>query len=91
MSIRPLTGMVQALLSPGALTAAFISLISSSLEIVSEVIWRRMRFAHSGAQEEYHVSTGRHWERGLSVMSVSSIDRGAGSVAVSALPAFPRT
>ena len=35
------------------------------------------------------VMPGRHWSRGLNWMVVSNISIGAGSVAVSALPALP--
>jgi hypothetical protein len=37
------------------------------------------------------VMPGRHWSRGLSWMVVSNISIGAGSVAVSARPALPKT
>ncbi len=37
------------------------------------------------------VIPGRHWSRGLSWMVVSNISSGAGSVAVSARPALPKT
>ncbi len=48
MSMRPLMGMVQALLMPGTLRAAFISRTSSSFEMASGVMWRRMGLSHSG-------------------------------------------
>ena len=57
----------------------------------SGVIGRKTGFSHSGAHPEYHVGTRRHSACGLSVMTVSSIDSGAGSVLVSARPALPRT
>ena len=44
-----------------------------------------------GAHPEYHVSTRRHSDVGLSVITVSSIESGAGSVLVSARPALPST
>ena len=44
-----------------------------------------------GAHPEYHVWTRRHSEAGLSVITVSSIESGAGSVLVSARPALPST
>jgi hypothetical protein len=50
-----------------------------------------MDFTNSGAQGEYQVSTLRHCDFGLSVITVSSIESGAGSVEVSARPAFPST
>ncbi len=37
------------------------------------------------------VMPARHWSRGLNWMVVSNISSGAGSVAVSARPAFPKT
>ena len=52
---------------------------------------RSTRFIHSGAQPEYHVSIRRHSDVGLSVITVSSIESGAGSVLVSARPALPST
>jgi hypothetical protein len=65
MSMRPLIGIVHALLTPGIFSARFIWLTSSSVEIVSGVMWRNTLFAHSGAQAEYQVSTCRHAERGF--------------------------
>ena len=50
-----------------------------------------MRFAHSGDHDEYQVSTLRHSDFGFRMMTVSSIESGAGSVEVSARPAFPST
>ena len=52
---------------------------------------RNTGFSHPGAHPEYQVGTRRHSECGLSVMTVSSIDSGAGSVLVSARPALPST
>ncbi len=91
MSIRPLIGMVQALERPGSFSASFIWLTSSAVEMVSGVIRRKIGLSQSGAQEEYQVSTFRHSLFGLRVIRVSSIERGAGSVDVSARPAFPST
>ena len=91
MSIRPLTGMVHALLRPGIFNARFISAMSSSREMWSGVIRRNSGFIHSGAHDEYQVAFLRHSLSGFNVITVSSIDSGAGSVAVSALPAFPST
>ncbi len=68
MSMRPLIGIVHALVTPGSATAASISAISRS-----------------------QVMPGRHSSTGLRVMVVSNMSRGAGSVAVSALPALPST
>ncbi len=50
-----------------------------------------MDFSQSGAQEEYHRGTSRHWSSGLSWITVSIMENGAGSVAVSARPALPKT
>ena len=55
------------------------------------MIWRSKAFAHSGAHEEYQVSAFRHSDLGLRMITVSSMESGAGSVEVSALPAFPST
>ena len=68
MSIRPLIGIVQALVTPGMLTAESISAIRRS-----------------------KVIPGRHCDSGLSVIVVSNMSSPAGSVAVSARPAFPHT
>ena len=91
MSMRALIGIVQALETPGSFTAAFNWSTSCSGDIVSGVKRRNSGLSHSGDQEEYQVGTLRHSERGLSVMTVSSIDSGAGSVEVSARPALPST
>ena len=91
MSIRALIGIVQALDTPGSLSASFIWSTSSSVEMRSGVNGRKTGFSHSGAQPEYHVGTRRHSDCGLSVMTVSSIESGAGSVDVSARPALPST
>jgi hypothetical protein len=45
---------------------------------------------HSGAHE-YQTSRFRHSDWGFKTTMVSSLERGAGSVAVSARPALPRT
>ncbi len=91
MSIRPLMGIVQALTRPGRLRAWFIWLMRSSWEMWSGVICLKMERAQPGAQPEYQVSAFRHSDFGLRMMTVSSMDRGAGSVDVSARPALPRT
>jgi len=52
---------------------------------------RNTAFSHSGAQEEYQVSALRHSDLGLRITTVSSMDKGAGSVEVSARPALPST
>ena len=91
MSMRPLTGIVQELERPGSLSASFSCSTSWSCDRRSEVSGRSTGFNHSGAQAEYQVSTRRHSDRGFSVITVSIIDRGAGSVEVSARPALPST
>jgi hypothetical protein len=91
MSIRALMGMVQAFETPGIWRRAFNSLTSSSCEMRSGVMRRSTGFSHAGAQSEYHVSLARHSLSGLSRMTVSNIDSGAGSVEVSARPALPKT
>ena len=57
----------------------------------SGVMCRKTALAHSGAQEEYQVSVLRHSDLGLRIITVSSMDSGAGSVEVSARPALPST
>ena len=52
---------------------------------------RNTGFSHSGAQAEYQVRRGRHSDLGFSVITVSSMESGAGSVDVSARPALPST
>jgi len=47
--------------------------------------------ASSSDSSRSRVSPGRHAERGLSITTVSTIESGAGSVEVSARPAFPKT
>ncbi|MNV47790.1 hypothetical protein D3C71_1396670 [compost metagenome] len=47
--------------------------------------------ASSSATSLSMVMPGRHWSRGLKRMVVSSMVSGAGSVALSALPALPNT
>ncbi len=91
MSIRALIGIVHAFDTPGSLSASLSWLTSSSVEMRSDENGRNTGFIHSGAHPEYHVGTRRHSEWGLSVMTVSSIDSGAGSVLVSARPALPST
>jgi len=91
MSMRPFTGMVQALETPGRLSASFIRATSSSRERVSGVMTRSAPFIQSGAQDEYQVSFFRHSDLGFRVITVSSMESGAGSVEVSALPALPNT
>jgi hypothetical protein len=91
MSMRALIGIVQALDSPGRRSASFISETRPSVEMWSAVMVRKAGFSHSGAHDEYQVGTLRHADFGFKVTTVSSIESGAGSVGVSARPAFPRT
>ncbi len=88
ISMRPLMGMVQPLARPGICSAAFIWLMSCSCEMRSGVMWRSTAASQPGAQPEYHVSTCRHCDLGLRVITVSSIESGAGSVAVSRAARF---
>src|SRR3954463_3336993 len=90
MSIRFLMGMVQALVCPGRVSFAFISFTSSSHDVVSGQRGRRTGLTKSG-QDEYQRGRVRHWEVGLSTTTVSIIEKGAGSVDVSARPALPKT
>ena len=83
--------MVQAFVTPGTSSAWFNSATNCSCEMWSGVMCRKTFFSNSGAQAEYHVGTRRHAENGFSVITVSSIESGAGSVAVSARPALPST
>ena len=92
MSMRALMGMVQAFVWPGMRSAWSISATSSSQVIRSRQTRRRTAsFSHSGAQPEYQRSFGRHSESGFSWTTVSIIEKGAGSVEVSARPALPWT
>ncbi len=84
-------GMVQALEVPGIFSASFISSTSCSLETWSGVIRPKTGLSHFGAQGSYHVLTFRHSCGGLRVITVSIIEKGAGSVEVSARPALPST
>jgi hypothetical protein len=47
--------------------------------------------SHSGAQDEYQRSLARHCSCGLRTTVVSIMEKGAGSVEVSARPALPKT
>src|SRR3954470_24381619 len=91
MSMRALMGVVHALETPGSLTAELSSSTSCSGDIVSGVTWRNNGLSQSGDHLEYHVGTLRHSDLGFRVITVSNIERGAGSVEVSARPAFPAT
>src|SRR6266508_6688326 len=52
---------------------------------------RKTPASQGGAQDEYHRGTFGHSDSGLSTMTVSIMEKGAGSVAVSARPALPKT
>ena len=92
MSMRFLMGMTQAFVVPGICSRSFISATSSSQERRSGHRRRRsVAFSHSGAHPEYHLSFARHSAGGRSVTTVSIMESGAGSVEVSARPAFPCT
>jgi hypothetical protein len=53
MSMRPLTGIVHALLTPGICSARSMRPMSSSYEIRSGHMRRRTAFKNPGAQDEY--------------------------------------
>lgn len=90
--MRALMGMVQALVVPGIWRAPFISVTSSSQDRRSGQIRRHTRLlSHSGDHEEYQRRFGRHSLGGFRTTVVSIIENGAGSVEVSARPAFPKT
>ena len=91
MSIRPLIGIVQAFVVPGIFSARSISSMSSSYVIRSRQTCRRTADSHSGAHGENQRSFGRHSSSGFRMTVVSIIERGAGSVEVSARPALPKT
>src|SRR5450759_1898602 len=91
MSMRPLIGIVQALLTPGMRTASSIWLTRSSQEMRSGQMGRNAGSIHAGTRPEYHLGSCRHLPCGFSTMVVSIIENGAGSVDVSARPALPIT
>ncbi len=96
ISMRVLMGMVHALVTPGIFTAVLRSEMRSSIVMGTSCGQRRSRkeATDSGAQSEYQRSMRflRQRERSCSSMIVvSTIDRGAGSVADSARPIFPKT
>ena len=64
---------------------------SSSQEIRSGQTVRRTAFTGRGAQDEYHRGFARHASGGFRRTVVSIIEKGAGSVEVSARPALPKT
>ncbi len=91
MSMRFLIGIVQALVCPGRVSEAFISLTSSSQLIVSGHSGRSNGLTNPGRREEYQRGFKRHCGSGFKTTTVSIIENGAGSVEVSARPAFPKT
>ena len=93
MSMRFLMGMVQALVVPGMRSARSISSTSSSEERWSGQIAAQDRppSATPGPRPSRSVPCGRHSDGGLSTTVVSIIEKGAGSVEVSARPALPKT
>ena len=82
MSMRVLIGIVQALFRPGNWMAAFIASISSS------GVRRRWAMTLPSASL---MSTAGHSFSALSMIVVSIMSIGAGSVAVSARPILPKT
>src|SRR3990170_5098718 len=91
MSIRALMGMVHAFVTPGNHTTESILATSSSQEMWSGQMGRKRGFSHPGAQEEYQRSFEVHWLSGFRTTVVSIMEKGAGSVDVSARPALPKT
>ena len=59
--------------------------------MVSGQSGRTSGLAKSGIQEEYQRPFVRHCASGFRMTTVSIIEKGAGSVDVSARPAFPKT
>src|SRR5262249_26549293 len=88
-------GAVQVPVQPGSRVAR--SSLSTSSAIVSGArsgqARRRARASAGGAQPEYQRCRGYfgHWERGRSRTVVSTIEYGAGSVALSERPTLPKT
>ena len=81
MSMRALMGMVQAFETPGSFSAAFSSATSCLREMWSGVMWRKTAFSPLGRPGGVPgVARVRHCDCGFSVMTVSSIESGAGSV-----------
>ena len=90
MSMRSLMGMVQALVVPGIWTARSSSATNSSQEMRSGQTRRRRAWTGRGVQEEYQRCLGRHSAGGFSTMVVSIMEKGAGSVEVSARPSLAK-
>src|SRR2546429_7106142 len=88
MSMRFLTGMVQALDTPGRRNAWSIWRVSSAGESRSDEMRRQTGLIQLG-QPSYQAGTRLHSCIGLKRMTVSIIESGAGFFDVSARPAFP--
>ena len=82
MSMRVLMGIVQALFRPGICTVLFIASINSS------GVRRRCAMI---LPSSFVISTAGHCASGFRRIVVSIMSIGAGSVAVSARPALPKT
>src|SRR3990167_4630121 len=90
MSIRFFIGIVQMFGIPMKLSFSFISSTSFSSVIVSgQILWNGL-LVNSG-RKEYQRRSFLHSDFGLRTIVVSNMLRGAVSVDVSALPAFPKT
>jgi len=90
MSMRFFTGIVHAFETPGRRSALSIWQMSSSGDRRSGVRRRQIGLTRFG-QRSYQVVTVLHCSLGLSRMTVSIMESGAGSVEVSARPALPNT
>src|SRR5437868_11447983 len=90
MSMRFLTGMVQALDTSGRRNAWSIWRVSSAGESRSDEMRRHNGLIQVG-EPSYQEGTGLHSSLGLRRMTVSIMESGAGSVEVSARPALPNT
>ena len=94
ISTRALIGIVQAFETPGICIASLKPpgpYISSSIVLWSSQALRNIPCNQPGAQLEYQRDFFGHCTYGLSSTTVSIIENGAGSVAVSARPALPKT
>ena len=90
MSIRPLTGIVQAFDTRDS-SGQRSSRRPAGLRKYDRACGAAARAYPLRRPPRYHVSTRRHSDVGLSVITVSSIESGAGSVLGSARPALPST
>ena len=91
MSVLPFMGIVQAFTSPGIFMAESICAISSSQVVRSGQNISNGHFKNPGTIFEYHLPRAGQLSCGLNCTVVSIMESGAGSVEVSALPAFPNT